>query len=48
MYYSIGEIANKMGIAASTLRYYDREGLFPMLDAAAEAFACSLIQKSKR
>ncbi|TEB06096.1 HTH-type transcriptional regulator AdhR [Pelotomaculum schinkii] len=29
MYYSIGEVANKMGIAASTLRYYDREGLFP-------------------
>ncbi len=30
--YSIGEVANIAGIAISTLRYYDREGLFPNLD----------------
>ena len=29
MYYSIGEVANTTGIAISTLRYYDREGMFP-------------------
>lgn len=29
MYYSIGEVANTIGIAISTLRYYDREGMFP-------------------
>lgn len=29
MPYSIGEVANATGIAISTLRYYDREGLFP-------------------
>ncbi len=29
MYYSIGEVANLTGIAISTLRYYDREGMFP-------------------
>lgn len=29
MYYSIGEVANATGIAISTLRYYDREGMFP-------------------
>lgn len=29
MYYSIGEIADTAGIATSTLRYYDREGMFP-------------------
>lgn len=29
MQYSIGEVANSTGIAISTLRYYDREGLFP-------------------
>lgn len=29
MYYSIGEISNTTGIAISTLRYYDRESLFP-------------------
>jgi DNA-binding transcriptional MerR regulator len=29
MQYSIGEVASSTGIAISTLRYYDREGLFP-------------------
>lgn len=29
MSYSIGEVARMFGIPASTLRYYDREGLFP-------------------
>lgn len=28
MFYSIGEVANMFRIPASTLRYYDREGLF--------------------
>lgn len=29
MFYSIGDVSNATGIAISTLRYYDREGLFP-------------------
>lgn len=29
MFYSIGEVAKITGIAISTLRYYDREGMFP-------------------
>lgn len=29
MFYSIGEVAKTTGIAISTLRYYDREGMFP-------------------
>lgn len=29
MYYTIGEVANTTNIATSTLRYYDREGMFP-------------------
>ncbi len=29
MFYSIGEVADKTGITISTLRYYDREGMFP-------------------
>jgi DNA-binding transcriptional MerR regulator len=29
MFYSIGEVANMFQVPASTLRYYDREGLFP-------------------
>ncbi len=32
MQYSIGEMANLAGISISTLRYYDREGLFPNLE----------------
>ena len=31
MYCSIGEVANSTGIAISTLRYYDREGMFPSM-----------------
>lgn len=29
MTYSIGDIAKMIGVATSTLRYYDREGFFP-------------------
>ncbi len=29
--YSIGEAARRLGIAPSTLRYYDKEGLLPFL-----------------
>ena len=32
MYYSIGEVANATGISISTLRYYDREGMFPDME----------------
>jgi DNA-binding transcriptional MerR regulator len=29
MFYSIGEVSHMFNVPASTLRYYDREGLFP-------------------
>ena len=32
MIYTIGEMAKKLGIPASTLRYYDKEGLLPFLE----------------
>lgn len=32
MSYSIGETAKMLGIPASTLRYYDKEGLLPFVD----------------
>lgn len=32
MCYSIGEVADMTGIAVSTLRYYDREGMFPEME----------------
>ena len=32
MSYSIGEVAKQFSIPASTLRYYDRQGLLPMVE----------------
>ena len=32
MLYTVGEMAKRLGIAPSTLRYYDKEGLLPFLE----------------
>lgn len=32
MIYSVGEAAKQLNVAASTLRYYDKEGLLPFLE----------------
>jgi DNA-binding transcriptional MerR regulator len=32
MYYTVSEIAKKMDVNASTLRYYDKEGLLPFVE----------------
>jgi DNA-binding transcriptional MerR regulator len=32
MYYSIGEIAEKLNLSKSTIRYYDKEGLLPFIE----------------
>ena len=32
MLYTVGEVAKKLNVAASTLRYYDKEGLFPFIE----------------
>lgn len=32
MLYTVGEIAKKMNVAASTLRYYDKEGPLPFVE----------------
>lgn len=32
MYYTIGEVAEKMNISTSAIRYYDRHGLLPFVD----------------
>ena len=32
MFYTIGEMAQKLNIAPSTLRYYDKEGLLPFVE----------------
>ena len=31
MIYTVGEMAQKLGVSASTLRYYDKEGLLPFV-----------------
>ena len=32
MFYTVGQMAKRMGVAASTLRYYDKEGLLPFVE----------------
>ena len=32
MYYTVGEMAKKLELAPSTLRYYDKEGLLPFVE----------------
>ena len=35
MPYTIGQMAEKLGVAPSTLRYYDKEGLLPFVERTA-------------
>lgn len=35
MFYSIGDVAKSVGVPISTLRYYDREGMFPEMERSA-------------
>ena len=32
MIYTVGEMAQTLGVPASTLRYYDKEGLLPFVE----------------
>ena len=32
MFYTVGEMAKLLGVPASTLRYYDKEGLLPFVE----------------
>lgn len=34
MFFTAGEIAKKLNIAPSTLRYYDKEGLLPFVECS--------------
>ena len=31
MAYTVGEVARRLGVPASTIRYYDKEGLLPFV-----------------
>lgn len=35
MFYTVGEMAKKIGVASSTLRYYDKEGILPFIERSA-------------
>ena len=41
MIYTVGEMAQKLGVPASTLRYYDKEGLLPFVNVPPAASGCS-------
>ncbi len=32
MFYTVGEVAKQLNVAASTLRFYDKEGLLPFIE----------------
>ena len=32
MFYTVGEMAKRLGVAPSTLRFYDKEGLLPFVE----------------
>ena len=32
MQYTVGQMAKRLGVAPSTLRYYDKEGLLPYVE----------------
>lgn len=36
MFYTIGEAAEKVGVAPSALRYYDKEGLLPFVERSGD------------
>ena len=45
--YTIGQVAEMFGLPVSTLRYYDKQGLFPGLERT-PAFADSATRSSRR
>ena len=38
MVYTVGEMAKKLDVPASTLRYYDKEGLLPFVERSSACF----------
>ena len=40
--YTVGEMAKMLGVPASTLRYYDKEGLLPFVELSAGGLRMSL------
>ena len=44
--YTIGQVAEMFGLPISTLRYYDKQGLFPNMNGR-PVFADSVSRRSK-
>ena len=42
--YTIGQMAKKLGVSTSTLRYYDSEGLLPFVGRTSGGRACSAMR----
>lgn len=42
MVYTVGEMAKLLGVTASTLRYYDKEGSFRSLNVLPAEYECSV------
>ena len=47
MLYTAGEAAKILGIPASTLRYYDKEGLLPELERSSGGMWCGFVNTDK-
>ena len=46
--YSIGQVAEMFGLPISTLRYYDKQGLFPNMERASGIRKVSVRRRLKR
>lgn len=44
MLFTVGEMAKKLGLAPFTLRYYDKEGLLPLVETLRKWDSC--VQRS--
>ena len=40
MVYTIGEMAKRLNVAPSTLRYYDKEGMLPFIERSSGGIEC--------
>ncbi len=47
MLYTVGEMAKRLGVAPSTLRYYDKEGLLPFVERSGGSGISSYVSAIK-
>ena len=48
MAYTVGEMARRLGVPASTIRYYDKEGLLPLLKKGDFIYVTGRVQAERR